>query len=272
MEAKNAQIAAREVAQSSWIDRSARAGLVAKGISYLIVAVISIQVAVDGGGRPQGLDGGLEAVSDEPFGWALLLLLALGFIGYALWRIAQAFFDREREGRDPIGLGKRLGYLGDGLVHLFLGGVAVAVLAGSNTGSGSEDEATANALDKPFGRWLVGGVGVAIVLGSLGLAIWACTARFRENLHTEQMGDAERRGYTALGVVGHVARAVVFLLVGVFLVRAAWQYDPDEAVGLDGALRELAGQPYGPYLLGVVAFGLLAYSLFCFVEARYRDV
>jgi hypothetical protein len=272
MAAKDVQIAAGELAQSSWIDRGARAGLVAKGIAYLIVAVISIQVAVGEGGRPQGPDGALEAVGDEPFGWALLLLLALGFVGYALWRVAQALFDREREGRDPIGLGKRLGYLGDGLVHLALGGVAVAVLVGSGSSSGSEQEATATVLDKPFGRWLMGAIGVAIVIGSLGLAMWACTARFRKNLQTERMGETERRGYTALGVLGHVARAVVFGLVGVFLVRAAWQYDPDDAVGLDGALRELAGKPYGPYLLGLVAFGLLSYSLFCFVEARYRDV
>ena len=104
------------------------------------------------------------------------------------------------------------------------------------------------------------------------MAIWACTGRFREDLRMERMRKSERRLYTGLGVFGHVARAVVVVLVGVFLARAAWEHDPGEARGLDGALPELADQQYGSYLLGVVAFGLLAYSLFCFVEARYRDV
>jgi hypothetical protein len=264
---------ARELAHSSWVDRGARLGLVAKGIAYVIVAVIAIQVAVGGEGQAQGPDGALEAVADEPFGWALLALLTIGFGGYAVWRVAQALFDREREGRDPIGLGKRLGYFVDGLIHLGLGALAIAVLAGSEgSSSGGEQRATAEVLDKPFGRWLVGAVGLAIVAGGFGLAIWACTARFRKNLRTGMMRQAESRGYTALGIFGHLSRAVVIVLVGVFVGRAAWQYDPDEAVGLDGALQRLAGQPYGPYLLGTVAFGLLAYGLFCFVEARYRDV
>ena len=272
MTTRDPQLAAREVAHSTWVDRGARAGLVAKGIAYLIIALIAIQVAVSGDGRPQGPDGALESVADEPFGWALLALLAIGFTGYAVWRVVQAIFDREREGRDPIGLGKRLGYLVDGLFHLGLGALAVAVLAGAGTSSNGEQRATAEVLDKPFGRWLVGAVGVGIVVGGLGLAIWACTARFRKHLRTGMMRQAESRGYTVLGVFGHLSRAVVIVLVGVFVVRAAWQYDPDEAAGLDGALQTLAGQPYGPYLLGTVAFGLLAYALFCFVEARYRDV
>jgi hypothetical protein len=273
MATREPQITARELAHSSWVDRSARLGLVAKGIAYVIVAVIAIQVAVGAGGQPQGPDGALEAVADEPFGWGLLVLLAVGFVGYAVWRVAQALFDREHEGRDPIGLGKRLGYVADGLLHLGLGALAIAVLAGSGgSGSGEEQQATALALDKPFGRWLVGAVGVGIVVLGLGFAIWACTGRFRDNLRTGMMREAETRGYTALGIFGHVARAVVVVLVGVFVVRAAWQYDANEAVGLDGALQRLAGQPYGPYLLGTVAFGLLAYGFFCFVEARYRDV
>ena len=272
MAVNETQVAARELAHSSWIDRGARAGLVAKGIAYLIIAVIAIKVAAGEGGQPQGPDGALEAVSDEPFGWVLLVLLALGFVGYALWRVVQAIFDREGDGNDPIGLGKRLGYFGDGLVHLGLGALAIAVLVGSSAGSSNERSTTAMVLDKPFGPWLVGGAGAAIIVFGVGLAIWACTGRFREHLRTERMGKNERRLYTGLGVFGHVSRAVVVGLVGLFLVRAAWEHDPGEARGLDGALRELADQQYGPYLLGVAAFGLLAYSLFCFVEARYRRV
>ena len=86
------------------------------------------------------------------------------------------------------------------------------------------------------------------------------------------MKGEERRWYTVIGVLGHAARGVVFLVVGFFIVRAAWQYDPKEAIGLDGALAKLAHAEYGSLLLGGVAAGLLAYALFCFVQARYRRV
>ena len=266
-------VATREVAQSSWVERSARAGLVAKGASYIIVAILAIQVAFGGGGKAESREGALATVADEPFGGALLLLLAAGFGGYAIWRFAQALFDREQEGDDPIGLGKRLGYLAVGVLYAALCVFAVAILVGSaEGGSRGEQRATATVLDWPAGRWLVGTVGVGVVAGSLYLAYRACTAKFREDLRTGMMKQAEQRWYTVLGTFGHLARALVFALIGIFLVKAAVEYDPNEALGLDGALQELAGQPYGAYLLGTVAFGLLAYGLFCLVEARYREV
>ena len=86
------------------------------------------------------------------------------------------------------------------------------------------------------------------------------------------MSDAEEAAATAAGVLGHLARAVVFTLIGLFLLRAAWEFDPKEARGLDGALMELSQQSYGDLLLGAAAVGLLAYALYCFVEARYRRI
>jgi Domain of Unknown Function (DUF1206) len=266
-------MATRELAHSPWIGRGARIGLVAKGIAYILVATLAIRVAVLGAGRPEDPAGALETVADEPFGWALLVLLAVGLGGYAIWRIAQAVFDREREGQDPIGLGKRLAYFGDGLLNLGLMAVALAVLAGSDGGGSRGDQrAASTAFDLPGGRWLVAAVGVGIVAFGVGLAIWTCTGKFRDALREGMMKEAERRSYVVLGTFGHLARAMVVVLVGAFLVKAAAEHDPNEGIGLDGALRELAAAPYGAYVLGLVAFGLMAYGLFSFVEARYREV
>ena len=86
------------------------------------------------------------------------------------------------------------------------------------------------------------------------------------------MSETEEAVATGVGIIGLLARAVVFCLIGLFLVRAAWEYDPKQARGLDGALLELAQRPYGGFLLGAVAVGLLAYALYCFVQARYRRI
>ncbi|HEU4449819.1 MAG TPA: DUF1206 domain-containing protein [Gaiellaceae bacterium] len=261
------------VAQSRWVERMGRFGLATKGFSYVLVAVIAIRVAVGGGGEAEDRQGALQTLADEPFGWALLLMVALGFAAYALWRFAEAIFDRGGEGDDAKGIGKRLADFGKGVLYAGLAVGTVSILVGSGGGgSKEEDKATAFALEWPGGRWIVGAVGVAIVGAGIFNAYRALSGSFRKELRTELMGAAEEGWYTALGVAGHLARAVVFALIGVFVVRAAWQYDPQEAIGLDEALQKLAGEAYGPFLLGVVALGLAAYGLFCIVQAKYRDV
>lgn len=261
------------VADSRWIERSGRFGLATKGLSYLLVAIIALKVAVGGGGQTEDREGTLASLADEPFGWMLLGLVALGFAAYAIWRFAQALFDRDREGDEPKGLAKRLGDFAKGVLYAGLAATTVAILVGSGGGgSGNEAETTAAVLDLPLGRWLVGAGGLAFVIAGAYNAYRALSGKFEEDLRTEAMDGIERPWYTAFGVAGHLARAVVFTLIGIFLAKSAWEYDPDEAIGLDGALQKLAGEAYGQLLLGAAALGLAAYGLFCLVEARYRDV
>ena len=65
---------------------------------------------------------------------------------------------------------------------------------------------------------------------------------------------------------------VVFGLVGIFLVKAAIDYNPNNAVGIDGALAKLASNSYGPFLLGIVAAGLIAFGVYSLSDARYRRI
>ncbi len=64
----------------------------------------------------------------------------------------------------------------------------------------------------------------------------------------------------------------MFGIIGVFVIVAALQFDPSEAAGLGGALQELLRQPFGSWVLGVVALGLVAYGLLMLAVARYGRI
>jgi len=272
---------AREHAETGrgWYAWLARFGLVAKGVSFGIVSVLALKLAFGGGGKATSRQGALATIADESWGKILLVLLAFGFAGYAIWRFVQAFAERDdddNEAKDEAKKwGKRAGYIGRGVIYAGLTFTTVKLLTSSSGGDSQNEQArqsTATALDWPAGRWLVGLVGLAII----GAGVWnlyrGVTRRFEKRWRTGQMSETERTWGGRAGVAGHLARGVVFGLIGVFITKAAIEYDPKEAIGLDGALQKLANSGYGPYLLGITAAGLLCYGLFCLVDARYRDI
>jgi hypothetical protein len=266
---------ARQVGRSRWLGWAGRIGLAAKGVSYALVGLLAVAVAAGIGGRATSREGALQVVADEVYGKVLIAALALGFAAYALWRLAQALFDREHEGTDGSGVAKRLGYAARALFYGALAAGAFTLLDGAEDDTSQTGEArrtTAEALTWPGGRWLV----MAVGLGFLGAALFngyrAVTQKFEEKWYVDDLGDRTQRVLAGLGSVGLFARFVVFGLIGLFLVRAGYEYDPQEAIGLDGALRKLMDGAYGGALLGALAAGLLCYAIFCFAEARYRRV
>ena len=263
---------ARQAAQSQWVEAAARLGLLAKGMSYAIVALLAIQIPLGLGGETTDRQGALRTVAEKPFGEVLLVSLGLGLAAYALWCAARGFLDRDQEGTGAKALAKRLGYVGRGILYAGLSFVAFALVVGLGAEGNNEKEEAAKVLDLPAGRWIVGAVGIGVLAVGLFNGYRSLTGKFRKHLREQKLDENVRGWVIGLGVVGHAARAVVFGLIGIFLLRAAWQYDPNEAIGLDGALRKLAQQGYGDLWLGLVAAGLLAYALYCFVEARYRRV
>ncbi|HEX7256055.1 MAG TPA: DUF1206 domain-containing protein [Gaiellaceae bacterium] len=265
---------AEDVARGPFGRALARWGLVSKGSLYILVGVIAAHVSVGGGERLQDRGGALSAAADSWLGKVLVFLLAVGVAGYAAWRFAEGVLGRPLEGGKKEGWLKRLGYFARAAWYLGLLAIAISALAGADEegGSSEEDRFTARVLEWPLGRWIVAGVGLGI-LAAAGFNFWrAVTRSFRKKLKLRKMSELEETVFTAIGVVGHLARGVVFGLMGFFLVRAAWQYDPEETVGLDGALAEVLRRDYGDTLLAIVSLGLIAYGLYCYVEARYREV
>jgi Domain of Unknown Function (DUF1206) len=275
-----AREARREAEQGrGWYSWLARIGLVAKGVSFGIVGVLAVKLALGHGGTATSRQGALATIADESFGKVLLVLLACGFAAYAIWRFVQAFAQREDDEGEAKGeakkWGKRVGYVGRGLIYAGLTVTTVKLLANSSGGESQNEKArksTATVLDWPAGRWVVGLVGLAIISAGVWNLYRGLTRKFEERWRSGEMSEAERRWGGRIGVAGHLARAVVFGLIGLFITKAAVEYDPKESIGLDGALQKLVNTDYGPYLLGLTALGLICYGLYCLVDARYRDV
>ncbi|MEJ7815544.1 MAG: DUF1206 domain-containing protein [Rubrobacter sp.] len=272
---EDARLQAKDAAQSvqPWMERLARFGYATEGAVYSLIGLLAAGAAFGTGGHATGQRGALEVVAGSPFGGILLSLIAVGFLGYALWRGVQTIADPDKEGTDLRALAKRAGYGVSTLVYVGLAFSAVGLLLGSTSeGGGSPDDWTALLLSWPLGQVLVVGVGIAVIGVGLRELYQAYKARFLEYLKLDEMGERVRRWIERWGRLGIAARGIVFGVVGTFLIRAALEYDPQEARGLGGALQTLAQQPLGPWLLGAVALGLVAYGLFMLSVARYRHI
>ena len=273
--ASGAKEGARRAARGTrpWIEGMARLGYAAYGVVYVLVGVLSVRAASGGGGKTAGQEGALQTILLAPLGRALLGLVALGLLGYAAWRLFQGVLDPDGEGKGAKGLIKRADHLVNGLFHAALAvSVGRVALGSGGGGGGGPDDWTATLLQQPLGRGLVGSVGAVVFAVGLFQFYRAYDAKFMQKLKPGEMSPREREWTRRAGRLGHAARGVVFMVIGAFLAQAALQSDPDEARGLGGALSALAAQPFGPYLLGLVACGLVAFGIFMFVVARYRRI
>ena len=269
-----AEQAVRSAVRNPWVERLARFGYAARGVVYALIGLLAIQAAFGGRGAIEQQatpEGALQRIAEQSR--LLLVLVAIGLVGYALWRFVQAVLDPENKGTDPQGLAKRGSMLASGIGYSGLALLAARMASGNGGASGSGDQGTAASLmDKPFGRWLVVLAGIAVIVSALYQMYEAYTKKFRKHLKLEEMNADEERLATHTGQVGLAARGIAFLVSGWFLIQAGLRYDPNEARGLGGALETLASQPYGPWLLGLVALGLIAYGAYSFLQARYRKI
>jgi Domain of Unknown Function (DUF1206) len=273
----NAQSAAGQAAQNPWVKNLARVGLAAIGVVYILVGGLTLRLALGPG--TVGENGpdqqtALQQIQTAPLGRLALGLIAVGLLGYLIWRLTEAFADIEGEGTEPAALAKRAGHAINGLVYGSIG-LQAALLAlgrGGDGGDASRQEWTARLMSLPLGRWLVGLAGLLVIGYGLYQLYEAWQRKYREQLAYGKLSAAERRWIDPLSVAGLVAHGIVLGLTGGFLVQAAYTLNPEEAQGLGGALSEIARQPLGSTLLALVAVGLIAYGVYKLAQARYHRV
>jgi hypothetical protein len=261
------------VAASPWIEGLGRFGYAAKGMVYLIVGTLAVQAALGRGGTTTDQRGALAHIASAPFGRSLLVVMAVGLVGYALWKVVVGLLDTEWHGSDMKGIGIRAISIGVGSIYAGLAYSALRIAMGDGNVRGSSQQTqdwTAWLMDQAFGTWLVVLVGLVVIGNGLFQLCRAVKSDLCKELDCGEMGPDGRTWVERIGRAGYGARGVAFLTIGALLIVAALHRNPSEAQGLDGALATLASQPFGPYLLGLVAIGLAAYGIFALVEARYR--
>lgn len=257
------------VERSAWLQLWARLGFAIGGIVYVITGVLAIMVAY-GKGEQASPEGAIGRIGTQPFGHVLLLVVAIGLLGYASWCFIQAIFDTDGDGKDLKGIAVRIGECFGGIAYTGLAVIAFHRMRGAQTGQKAAVHWTARVLEYSWGQWLVGLAGIVVVIVGIVLIVYGAREGFRQYLNLGETSGSESNWIVRFGKWGYCAQGVVFCIIGAFLVSAAVHADAREARGLDGSLAWLAQQNYGPWLLGVVAAGLGAYGLFMLVEARYR--
>ena len=262
---------------AEWIETLARVGYAAKGVVYVIIGALALDLAFGGGGEGDavGPQGAVATLAEQPFGQVLLGLIAVGLLSYAVWRFVQAAKDPEKKGSDAKGTVTRIGYVCSGIAY-----TAIAIEAGRmilSGGGGGEDKGaahwTARLMELPFGKWLVAAAGLAMAGAGIYQFYRGYSAKFDKLLKAEEMSEAELTWGRRLGRAGFMARGVVYAIIAGFLLVAAYQANPDKAVGIGGAIGYLQETGYGPWLLGLVAAGLFAYGIFSTaILARFRRI
>jgi hypothetical protein len=252
-----------------------RAGYAAKGIVYVVIGALAAKAAAGAGGATTDSRGALSVIQDGPMGTIALVAIGVGLLGYMAWRLVAAVTDAEGKGDEPTKLAVRAAQAARGVAYGALGVQALRQLRGDDAGvAGSQGEQarhwTARMLDMPFGRALV----IALGLGVLGYAVYqvyrAFSDKAKKHLALAEAGPTQATWIVRLGRFGIAARAVVFAMIGVFILRAGMQEDSGEAGGIAQSLQALGNASYGRLVLGAVAFGLIAYGVYQLATARYR--
>ena len=263
----------RTAATGPWPERLARLGLASRGVLYFMIGLLALQIAFGDTGEQASQNGALQEVADQPFGSVLIWVVAIGLIGYALWRLITAAIGTRSDPTATDGKA-RVKALAEGLGYGTVAVIAVRIAtsgSSSSSGGGSQGR-TAAVLSWPGGQFIVGAAGVLIAAVGVYFIVEGWRADFTKELNLGRVGPTARKVVIQLGRFGRIARGAVFALIGCLIVAAAVTYDPDKAKGLDGALKTLVDQPYGKWLLVLVALGFLAYGVYGVAESRLRRI
>jgi Domain of Unknown Function (DUF1206) len=270
--ASNVKHTASRAADSKPLEYVARAGFIGYGIIHLLFAWIAFQVAFSGSGQDSDQSGALHTLAGQSYGKVLLILIAIGLVGMAIWQAFEAAIG-ESGPQDNTAKAERAISGVRAVLYLWLAWTAVKVVRGSSQSFADSEQNKSSALmESTGGRWLVALIGLVVLGVGIGIAVYGYRKKFTKHLNTQQMSPSVRKSTLRLGMGGYLAKGTAYAIAGILAVLAAITYDPEKARGLDAALKTLAGHAWGVWLLALIGLGIAAFGVFCFAQAKYRKV
>jgi len=263
----------RRAATAGWVENVERLGFVARGLLYIIMGGLALQLVTGSGGKTSDPVGALRFIAGQPYGKILLVVMIIGLAGYSFWGFMRGLFDALGKGSDAKGLVQRAGYLISAVSYGVLILPAYQLISGTGGAAGQQagnpQGITAQLMSKPYGLFLVYLFGAFWVVAGLGQLFTAISASFMHDLSARRMSADERRWAEIIGRIGYAARAVVYGTLGYFVFQAATSANPKQAQGIDGVMSKLLSQPNGHLLLGLVASGLVVFGFYSVLSARW---
>ena len=261
---------AHKVAFSPVLEALTRLGYGVRGVIYFVMGLLAFQVALGKGGALASPQGAIAAIGKQPAGLILLWVILLGILSYSVWGLVRAVWDPLDKGSDMKGLLTRVGFFFSALGYAFLAYITYGYIRGaSQSGNGSQTKMFASVMAVPFGRWAIGLLGLIVVAVGLYNIYLGFKAGFEQQFQTFSLTQKETKLASDIGRFGTAARGVVFALVGVLIFLVAYHANPSQPVGMDAALATLMKQPYGIWLLGIVALGLIAFGFYSLLSALW---
>ncbi|QIX61376.1 DUF1206 domain-containing protein [Hymenobacter lutimineralis] len=255
---------------SAGIRALARFGFAAKGVVYLLMGTLALLAATgQQGGQTADKKQAVQSIQSLPGGQILLGLIAVGLLGYIIWRFTQAFRDTENKGNGAKGIGRRIGYAGSGLLYASVAWYAakLAFTGSASSGGSTQQSLVAKVLGWPGGEWIVILIGLITIGSGLYQIYRAYSGAFHKHVNDSGLPASQQQLVYRTGQLGYTARGIVMAIIGYFFVQAGRHHQAADVGTTDEAFDLLAAM--GPFALGIVALGLMAYGVYMLVQAKY---
>lgn len=252
----------------------ARLGFYTKGFLFIVIGVLAVLVAIGvKSGQLTAPDGALSAIAQVQYGKIILIVFIVGAVGHGVWNILRGAADVDSAGNNWQGIIKRIIPAGIGIFYLVLAWTALnLIIKAQSENAEFQRTLTTILLMLPLGAILVGIIGISTVGAGVHEFYSGISGKYKKDLRLNGVEKRQIKIITLLGILGFTARALIFVLMGYFFISAAVDSNPNEAVGMDGALLTLAQTYYGKTFLFVTAAGLICHGILSFYEAKYRRI
>lgn len=268
----NVKYTVSRAADSKPLELLARAGFVGYGILHLLFAWVALQVAFAGSNQESDQSGAFRTLAGTGWGRFLVIAIGVGLVAMAIWQIFEAAVG-ESGVSNRQAIFERVVSAGRAILYGYLAYNAWKVFNGASSSMGDTQESKSSGLlASEGGQWWLGLIGLVVAGVGIGIFVYGMRKKFVKHLNTQEMAAPVRKSTIRLGMTGYMAKGVAYTIAGILFVVAAVTFDPDKARGLDAALKTLASEPYGVWLLALIAVGIAAFGIYCLAQAKYRKV